>query len=178
MDGSLGVGIGRHLPSWDPPATKQMFVNSAHSSVSNSFAIHGLEALAEMASAAGKSANASVYQKQAAGIKRAFLDKLGDPSAMHFCDGPCADPRVQNHSGVTTNYFTAYHGLVPEVWAANVWKELADFGLVSIGDYGSFMYLNALSMHVGDDGTAMLTALTKCDAWSWCREITEFNATM
>ena len=30
------------------------------------------------------------------------------------------------------------------------------------------MYLEALAAHVGDDGTAMLTALTKCDAWSWC----------
>jgi hypothetical protein len=30
----------------------------------------------------------------------------------------------------------------------------------------------------GDDGTAMLTALTKCDAWSWCAEIEKFNATM
>ena len=47
-----------------------------------------------------------------------------------------------------------------------------------IGDFGSFVFLNALSMHTGDDGSAMLTALTKCDVWSWCYEIRNFNASM
>jgi hypothetical protein len=79
---------------------------------------------------------------------------------------------------VTTNYFTASLGIVPEQWFSNVWEELAKWGLVQIGDFGSHFYMNALSMHAGDDGTAMLTALTKCDDWSWCAEIEKFNATM
>merc|ERR1711865_545356 len=32
--------------------------------------------------------------------------------------------------------------------------------------------------YAGDDGSAMLTALTKCDAWSWCYEIKTLNASM
>ena len=176
--GLINTTIGRHLYSWDPPATKAMFVNSAHASVSNSFAIRGLEALAEMAAAAGYTANSTRYGQQAAAMKKAFISQLGDPSAKHFCDGPCADPTVNKHSGVTTNYFTASLGMVPEEWVSNVWDELAKWGLVQIGDFGSHFYLNALAMHTGDDGTAMLTALTKCDDWSWCAEIEKFNATM
>ena len=59
--GLVNTSVGRHLYSWDPPASKEMFVNSAHASVSNSFAIRGLEALAEMAAAAGNTANATKY---------------------------------------------------------------------------------------------------------------------
>jgi hypothetical protein len=176
--GLVNTSVGRHLYSWDPPASKEMFVNSAHASVSNSFAIRGLEALAEMAAAAGNTANATKYGQQAAAIKKAFTAQLGDASAKHFCDGPCADPKVNKHGGVTTNYFTASLGIVPEQWFSNVWEELAKWGLVQIGDFGSHFYMNALSMHAGDDGTAMLTALTKCDDWSWCAEIEKFNATM
>jgi hypothetical protein len=176
--GLVNTSHGRHLYSWDPPSTKAMFVNSDHASVCNSFAVKGLESLAAMAAAAGRAANASVYGRQAAAMKAAFLKELGDPTAQHFCDGPCADAIVDHHSGVTTNYFTMYHGLVPDAWVPNVWRELAEWGLVQIGDFGSFVYLNALSMYAGDDGSAMLTALTKCDTWSWCFEIQTFNASM
>lgn len=34
------------------------------------------------------------------------------------------------------------------------------------------------SRHSGDDGSALLTALTKCDSYSWCNEIETYNATM
>ena len=176
--GLVNTSHGRHLYSWDPPSTKAMFVNSDHASVCNSFAIRGLECLATMATAAGRATNASVYGRQAASMKAAFLNELGDPAAQHFCDGPCTDTRVNHHSGVTTNYFTMFLGLVPTAWVPNVWRELAKWGLVQIGDFGSFVYLNALSMYAGDDGSAMLTALTKCDAWSWCYEIKTLNASM
>jgi DNA-binding IclR family transcriptional regulator len=91
--GLVNTSIGRHLYAWDPPETKEMFVNSAHASVCNSFAIRGLEVLAEMAAAAGKNGsgregiNATRYRQQAASMKAAFLTQLGDPSAKRFCDG-------------------------------------------------------------------------------------------
>ena len=37
--------------------------------------------------------------------------------------------------------------------------------------YGVFIYLSALAACDVDDGTAMLTALTKCDDQSWCGEL-------
>jgi hypothetical protein len=82
---------------------------------------------------------------------------------------------------------------------------MASFGLERIGDYGSFIFLNALARDPtsttaatgttatpgtndrtitgthgsgGDDGTAMMAALTKCDNSSWCNEIERYNATM
>jgi len=54
-----------------------------------------------------------------------------------------------------------------------------------MGQYGAFVYLSALSgsyyapLHaVPDDGSAVITALAKCDHDSWCSEIMQDNATM
>lgn len=47
-----------------------------------------------------------------------------------------------------------------------------------LGDYGAFVYVNALAMNPVDDGSAMLTTLTKCDSFSWCYAMKVFNATM
>lgn len=82
--------------------------------------------------------------------------------------------------------------------------QLAEWGLEDIGDYGSFIFLGAMaklqhrigrssssrnsssmgggeaagSSEAGDDGSALVAALTKCDVDSWCHEINAFNATM
>lgn len=86
--------------------------------------------------------------------------------------------QVNNHGGITTNYFTTYFDLVPTVDRAEVWKQMAAVGLEDIGDLGAFIYVSALAMYPVDDGTAMLSALTKCDTDSWCNEILTYNATM
>ena len=74
--------------------------------------------------------------------------------------------------------FTAYLGLVPNGSAGVVWSALKAWGLEQMGDYGAFIFLNALAMGTRDDGSAMLEALAKCDAFSWCNEMREYNATM
>jgi hypothetical protein len=171
--GLVNTTTGRHIVAWDPPPGKDMFVNSHHTSVCNSWAARGLEVLAAMARASsagggGGGANASRYAAEAAGIRAAMQALMWDKASGRFCDGPCADPAVAGHHGVTTDYFTAYLGLVQtEAEAAAVSRHLADFGLNRIGDYGSFVFLSALARHTEDDGTAVLTALTKCDAQSW-----------
>ena len=47
--GLINTSVGRHIVGWDPPPTKEMFVNNAHTSVCNGWAVRGLQALAEMA---------------------------------------------------------------------------------------------------------------------------------
>ena len=47
--GLVNTSTGRHLVGWDPAPTSDMFVNNEHTSVCNGWAIHGLEALADMA---------------------------------------------------------------------------------------------------------------------------------
>jgi hypothetical protein len=48
-----------------------------------------------------------------------------------------------------------------------------------MGDYGQFVFLSALNaVPDGDDGSATLAALTKCDAESWCNQIEAQNCTM
>lgn len=62
-------------------------------------------------------------------------------------------------------------------------------GLTAIGlcnGSGAFWYLMAISgggyysqqYETPDDGTAMLTALTKCDRYSWCAGLRDDNLTM
>eukprot|EP00040_Diaphanoeca_grandis_P032975 m.200886 g.200886 ORF g.200886 m.200886 type:complete len:930 (-) comp32780_c0_seq3:56-2845(-) len=174
----VNTAHGRHLVGWDPPPTKEMFVNNDHTSVCNGWTIHGLEALSTMAAVGGNQRNATIYNATATLIRRAMLASMWDSSQKRFCDGPCNDSVVNNHGGVTTNYFTTYFGLVPEESKGAVWQQIADAGLTGIGDYGAFVFVNALAMHPVDDGTAMLTALTKCDAFSWCNEMKTYNATM
>ena len=177
--GLVNTSRGRHIVAWDPPPTKDMFVNNAHTSVCNSWAALGLTALAEMAAAAGDpGGNASAYAAEAAGITHAMATTMWDTRNNRYCDGPCADPAVNGHGGVTTNYFTLYAGLVPAEATAAVSRQLAAFGLNRIGDYGSFVFLSALARYTDDDGSAVIDALTKCDADSWCHEIRAFNATM
>ena len=45
--------------------------------------------------------------------------------------------------------------------------QAAKYGLEGTGDYGAFIYLAALNKYAGDDGSATLHALTKCDRSSW-----------
>ena len=131
-----------------------------------------------MAMAAGATSNATAYAAAAASIETAMLGTMWDERQQRFCDGPCNDTRVAGHGGVTTNYFTAFFDLVPAASVGAVWKQLAEAGLEGIGDYGAHIFINALGRHATDDGAAMLTALTKCDAFSWCAEMQVYNATM
>lgn len=66
-----------------------------------------------------------------------------------------------------------------------VWGLVTAWGLEQMGDYGAFWYQMALaSSYYGgyydtpDDGTAMVTALTKCDTYSWCSGLRDDNLTM
>lgn len=64
---------------------------------------------------------------------------------------------------------------------AGAWARIASGGLEGYGSYGAFMYLSALASvgpGEGDDGSALLTALTKNDNFSWYGEMERMNATM
>lgn len=184
--GLVNTSVGRHIVAWDPPPTREMFVNSAHTAVCSSWAVRGLEALAEMAAQTAlapgnptnpaNTNNGSVYAAEAASIRAAMMGSMWNASAGRFCDGICADPAVRGHGGVTTDYFTTFLGLVPDADGAGTaaaarCAAMAEFGLEGIGDYGAFVFVGALARHSGDDGTALLAALAKCDADSWCAEM-------
>jgi len=60
-----------------------------------------------------------------------------------------------------------------------VWRAQTKWGVEQIGDYGTWVYFAAMATQpTADDGTAAVTALTKCDAASWCDEIQKYDATM
>jgi len=90
-----------------------------------------------------------------------------------------------------SSLFTLAFGMVPEANQASNWKTVADWGIEGIGDYGAFWFMNAVAggyyadstghgetVYAFDDGSAIYTALTKCDEDSWCSGLRDDNLTM
>ena len=152
-----------------------MFKGSNYTSVNNAFALNGLQLLAKVAAMYG-SENATKYKQKAAGLAAAMQSQMWNATANMWCDGICTE--VHGHTGVTTAAWALLNGIVPDSAIETAWTILAEHGAEGFGDYGVFVYLSALNMHAGDDGTAMVDALAKCDAMSWCAMIEKSNATM
>ena len=138
------------------------------------FALAGLRALATLAGAA-----AAALAAQAAALDGAIMAQMFNASLGLFCDGICADPAVAGHTSAISSAWALFLGAAPPAARAAAWSRIARDGLEGFGDYGAFVFLSALAaVPEGDGGAAMLTALAKCDAESWCAEMRDFNATM
>ena len=152
-------------------------------SVSNFFGAQGLDLLAQMLKAGGD-ADATAMAAEAANLKAGLRKAMWN--GTQYCDGICSE--VQGHSLMMTNMFALAFGMVPEANVAAAWQTVADWGIYKIGDYGSFFYQLAIGSgyyqgpghqyETPGDGTEMLTALTKCDTFSWCSGLAEDNLTM
>jgi hypothetical protein len=170
----------------DETVERGEFTASTHMSVTNGFAARGLGILAELAAAGGRADNASAFAAQAATLTQGIVRGMWNGS--HFCDGICSE--VGGNSRVMTNMFFLAFGLTQQQSPAAVaaaWQVVADWGLEQIGDYGAFWYQLALGSgyyaggapyETPDDGTAMVTALAKCDQYSWCSGLRDDNLTM
>jgi hypothetical protein len=182
--------MGQHIVDWMPDGSESdqtvargEFTASAHMSVSNAFAAQGLHLLATMLAAGGRNGNASAIAAQAAALTAGIQARMWNGS--NFCDGICSE--VGGNSRVMSNMFFLALGLVPAAGVADAWGVVTDWGLQQMGDYGAFYYQLALagSYYTGappydtpDDGTAMVTALAKCNQSSWCSGLLEDNLTM
>ena len=151
-------------------AARHEFTPSKHMAVSNAMGAHGLELLAQMMAAGGRTANASRFAAESAALKSAIVKLMWNGTA--FCDGICSE--VGGASLVMTNMFTLCFGMVPEENVPTVWRTVASWGLEQMGDYGAYWYQMALAggyyaplYETADDGSAMVHALTKCDTYSW-----------
>ena len=154
-----------------------MFKMSTHTSVNNFFALQGLRLLSKLAAAAGQGDEAARLAAAAAELNATIFNHMWDENATAFCDGACEE--VGSRSGVTTAAWALYTGALPPPGLASAWARLQQWGLEGFGDYGAFIFLQALNAYPeGDGGEAALEALTKCDKDSWCAEIRDFNATM
>ena len=137
------------------------------------------------ATAPGRAADAARIASVASDLKQALTAEIWNETASSFCDGICE--QVGGNSLLMTSIFSLCFGQVPAEHAAGVWAAVSRWGLEKIGDYGAFFYLMAMSgggIYSGqdyetlDDGTAVLTALTKCDRYSWCAGLRDDNLTM
>lgn len=86
----------------DETVRRKMFTDSNHTSVSNAMGAHGLDLLAQMLAAGGRTDNASRIAAESAGLKAAITKYMWNGSA--YCDGVCA--AVQGNSRVMTNIYT------------------------------------------------------------------------
>ena len=185
--------MGRHIVDWMPDTPTSSgerdetvglgeYTASNHMSVSNGFAAQGLNLLSKMVAAGGRADNATTFAAQSASLMKAMRAKMFNGS--NWCDGICSE--VKGHSLMMSNMFMLCFGMTPTANVDSAWKIVADWGLEEIGDYGAFWYFMAIAggyyaddeYDTPDDGTAVLTALTKCDRYSWCSGLRDDNLTM
>jgi len=185
--------MGRHIVDWMPDTptssgerdeTVQLgeFTASKHMSVSNAFAAHGLDLLSQMVKAGGHADNATQFAAESAALMKNIKQQMWN--GTHYCDGICSE--VNGSSLVMSNMFTLCFGMhETQASVQSAWEVVADWGLEEIGDYGSFWYFMALASgyyapayNTPGDGSAVLTALTKCDRYSWCSGLRDDNLTM
>lgn len=155
-----------------------MWSNSNFMSVSNFYTVRGLENLAELARAAGRTNDAAKCAKAAADLRSNIIKHMWDQKHQRFCDGICSD--VGGNHSIYSDMYALWLGMIPdENGAADaVWNNMTSWGMERLGDLGMFVYMKALAAHTGDGGEAALQALTKCDEDSWCGEIRLHDATM
>lgn len=180
--------MGRHIVDWMPDGSesdetcrRNEFTCSNHASVSNGFAAQGLELLSTMMAAGGRTEDATDFGNKAATLKAAIKKLMWN--GTNYCDGICSE--VGGNSRMMTNMFFLAFGLIEQGDVDAAWKVVADWGVEGIGDYGVFWYQTALASgyyaplyDTPDDGSAVYTALTKCDEDSWCSGLAEDNLTM
>lgn len=171
---------GRHLIGWAPaPIDDQstwMWSASDFMSVPQFYTVRGLELLAELARAAGRTDDAEKCTNAAAGLRKGIVKHMWDVKAQRYCDGICTEV-AGNHS-IYSDMYSLWLGVVPEASVANVWDSAEAWGMEHLGDLGMFVFMKALAAHPGDSGEAALRALTKCDQYSWCNEIRARDASM
>lgn len=180
--------MGQHIVDWMPDGSESdqtvargEFTDSLHTSVSNAYAAHGLDLLAQMMAVGGRAGNASLFAAESSSLRAAMMALMWNGTA--YCDGVCAE--VGGNSRVMSAIFTLCFGLVPTENIASVWSTVANWGMEGIGDFGAYWYQMALTSgyyappyETPDDGTAIVTALTKCDTYSWCSGLLNDNLTM
>ena len=186
-------GVGHHLVGWAPgphdgsresSPLGARFNNSDFLSTSNFYTARGLELLAEMATAAGRAADAKRCADAAAALKKSIVERMWDRKSLRFCDGICADPKVGGHHSIYADMYSLWLGMVPAAGVRSVWNSTTAWGMEGLGDLGMWAYLNALSSAsaqpaaAADGGRAALHALTKCDEDSWCHQVRDHDATM
>ena len=193
-------------PEYSQEPQRLMFKPSTYQFSSNAFAYRGLRILSALANATTMSTGGSSYltkgiqyEQQAQALRGTMMQTMWNETAQSFCDGICTDPLIQTNTsggfgGIYTHMYSLYLGLTPARAAPATWSYVADWGLEMLGDWGAYALQSALadfnegwgqgeSGNVeagggGDDGTALLTMLTKCDDDSWCAMWEKFNATM
>ena len=187
--------MGRHITDWMPDGSESdqtvalgEFTASDHMSVSNMYAAHGAGLLTNMLNVGGYNASfVAAAQKAASTVLDCISTRMWN--GTNFCDGICTE--VKGNSRVMSNLFALAFGLVPADNIESAYNVVTEWGLESIGDYGAFWYLVALSGSMytgsansggydtpGNDGAAIMKALAKSDKDSWYSGIRDDNLTM
>jgi hypothetical protein len=116
-----------------------MWSESNFLSVSNFYTVRGLELLAELAQAAGRSIDAKQCADAAADLRKSVLAHMWDPKDARFCDGICED--VGGNHSIYSDMYSLWLGLVPDEGVKTVWNSTVGWGMEHLGDLGMFAYV-------------------------------------
>lgn len=111
------------LVDW-PVTERDGFVFTPANAVINAFFIHGLEQMAELARALGKTGDAADYTARAARARAAYQRAFFDAARGRYRDGEGTD-----HASLHANLFPLAFGLVPEAARAEVTRYVVSRGM-------------------------------------------------
>ena len=129
-------------------------------SVPNALHYRALRALARIADALGRNADAKRFGDRADAVRAAFARRLVDPSSGLVLDGEGAE-----HSSLHANMFALASGVLPPENLAAVARHVRSRGM-ACSVYGSQMLLEALYAAGEDDYALALLAGTGLRSWA------------
>jgi glycogen debranching enzyme len=88
-------------------------MSGQYMSVPQFYTVKGLEVLAELATAAGRTDDAKKCTREATALRSSIVKHMWDPKARRFCDGICADPRIGGNHSIYSDMYSLWLGLVP-----------------------------------------------------------------
>jgi alpha-L-rhamnosidase len=145
----------RDIVDWPRNTETDSFVFTKYNSVVNAFHYRTLIIMQQIATDLGKTADAAMYQKKAADVKKAFYKMFFDPNRKIFVDGQGTD-----HASLHANAFALALGLVDPAHNPSVTAHIKSRGM-ACSVYGSQFLLDGIyDAGDADYGLSLLTSKT------------------
>ncbi|HVY36952.1 MAG TPA: alpha-L-rhamnosidase C-terminal domain-containing protein [Polyangia bacterium] len=142
-----------------PDGERDGFVFTAVNTVVNAFYCRNLQQMADIATALGKTADATKYSTMAAAAIATFNQKLFNTTTGRYVDG-----ETTSHSSLHANLFPLAFGLVPADRVAGVTAFVKSRGM-ACSVYGAQYLLEAL--YAGGEADEAMALLTATSLRSW-----------
>lgn len=162
------------LPGYD-------FARTYYKTVVNAVAYQAYLDMARLATALGRTADASTYQARATAIKTSLIRRLYDPAKHGFRDGLTASGRSIGHHSAQNDYVALAFGITTgQPMVDQLANRIAAAGRQTSGSIYSayFMYRGLYDSHHADLATELLTKSQAGDVRTYASVLRNLRATM